>query len=351
MTQLSLWKPNPFENEWVKLIPLHPTDYEKVYAIASDPLLWAQHPSSERYKPEIFAPFFEDILALEAPFVIVDKKTNQIIGSTSYYDYRSENSSIAIGYTFLSRAYWASVYNYKTKELLLNYAFQHVNNVYFHIGASNFRSQKAVQKLGAYLVREYISEKFNRKTESQEFLLTQDLWKQTQENHYTLQLAQSEDIPPILNILAHVLSLQGKQGYYVWDTLDTHKMIEDINAQKVYTLVKEGEIAFVFTLIDQDPFIWLEKDQQNALYLHRMLTHPKYKGKRLFQKVLDWVKKQAQTKQLPYVRMDTWANNSQLIEYYASFGFEHLGNQEMGNVLELPIQNRNLTVALLELKV
>lgn len=59
-----------------------------------------------------------------------------------------------IGYTFYGRNYWGSVYNPSVKKLMLDYAFQFLGKVYFHIGAENIRSQKAIERIGALKVRE-----------------------------------------------------------------------------------------------------------------------------------------------------------------------------------------------------
>lgn len=59
-----------------------------------------------------------------------------------------------IGYTFFSRACWGKSFNSNTKELMLDYAFNIVQSVIFHIGSCNMRSRKAIEKLGAVLFEE-----------------------------------------------------------------------------------------------------------------------------------------------------------------------------------------------------
>jgi RimJ/RimL family protein N-acetyltransferase len=58
-------------------------------------------------------------------------------------------SEVAIGYTFLARKAWGSVHNREMKKLMLDHAFQFVDTVLFHIGENNFRSRKAIEKIGA----------------------------------------------------------------------------------------------------------------------------------------------------------------------------------------------------------
>jgi RimJ/RimL family protein N-acetyltransferase len=148
------WQPENLENEILKLIPLKSTDFDRLFTVAADPLIWEQHPTKDRYKQEVFKRYFDGAVASNTAFLIFDKANDQIIGSTRYYDHKPENSSIAIGYTFLAKKYWGSSYNKACKKLLLAYAFRFVDKIYFHIGASNLRSQKAIEKIGASKIGE-----------------------------------------------------------------------------------------------------------------------------------------------------------------------------------------------------
>jgi RimJ/RimL family protein N-acetyltransferase len=154
MTPTPNWQPT-LADALVKLIPLVVSDDERLYAVAADPLIWEQHPARERYKREVFQSFFDDAIAGGMAFLILDAQTDEVIGSTRYYDYKPDESNIAIGYTFVSRAYWGKEHNRACKKLLLDYAFEYVETVLFHIGKHNLRSQKAIQKIGAVLLREY----------------------------------------------------------------------------------------------------------------------------------------------------------------------------------------------------
>lgn len=148
------WNPELLENELTKLIPLRASDFEALFEVASDPLIWEQHPAKDRYQRNVFKAFFEGALATKTSFLILDKATEQVIGSTRYYDFNAESSSIAIGFTFISRDYWGGPHNRSAKKLLMDYAFQFVDRIYFHIGVNNIRSQKAILKIGATKVRE-----------------------------------------------------------------------------------------------------------------------------------------------------------------------------------------------------
>jgi RimJ/RimL family protein N-acetyltransferase len=140
------------QGELIELRPLTPNDWDALFAAASDSLIWEQHPERDRYKEEVFKSFFKDALASGGAFVIIDRKTQQIAGSTRFYGYDPEKSEIEIGWTFLARKYWGGEYNAEMKRLLLNHAFKFVENVVFFVGEDNVRSQKAVEKVGAIKV-------------------------------------------------------------------------------------------------------------------------------------------------------------------------------------------------------
>jgi RimJ/RimL family protein N-acetyltransferase len=135
--------------ELLELRPLRQDDWERLFAAGSNPLIWQQHPAHNRYQEEKFKEYFQGGLDSGGAFVAIDRKTGQIVGSSRYTAHDPENSEIEIGWTFLARSHWGGSYNGEMKRLMLNHAFQFVDTVIFLIGAKNFRSQKAVEKIGA----------------------------------------------------------------------------------------------------------------------------------------------------------------------------------------------------------
>jgi RimJ/RimL family protein N-acetyltransferase len=138
----------------LRLQPLLESDFERLYAVAADPLIWEQHPNPDRYKRDIFEKYFQGAMASGGAFLVIDNANGEVIGSTRFYDWNPEEKSIFIGYTFLSRSCWGKQYNGAMKQLLLDYAFTFAERVVFHVGAGNIRSQKAMEKLGAIKVKE-----------------------------------------------------------------------------------------------------------------------------------------------------------------------------------------------------
>ena len=142
-------QPSYLVNDIVELVPLKQSDFEELYAVASDPLIWEQHPNPDRYKKEVFEVYFKGAIASGGAFLIKDPSTNDILGCTRFYDFNETEKSVLIGYTFFARSCWGRGINHAVKHLMLDYAFQFVDKVIFHVGANNIRSQKAMEKLGA----------------------------------------------------------------------------------------------------------------------------------------------------------------------------------------------------------
>jgi RimJ/RimL family protein N-acetyltransferase len=145
----------PFElqpmlkGEFLELRPLRPEDWDELYAVNSDPLIWEQHPARDRYKEEVFREFFREALESGGALAAIDLKDGRIIGTSRFHGYDQAKSEVEIGWTFLARSHWGGTYNKEMKGLMLRHAFLFVKSVIFVIGPQNLRSQKAVEKIGA----------------------------------------------------------------------------------------------------------------------------------------------------------------------------------------------------------
>ena len=129
--------------ELLELQPLRQDDWAALFAVASDPLIWEQHPDCDRYKEDVFRQFFADALDSGGTLVAIDRATGQIIGSSRYHSFDATRRVIEIGWTFLARPYWGGRYNGEMKRLMLQHAFTTVDR----------RSRRAVEKIGAVYLR------------------------------------------------------------------------------------------------------------------------------------------------------------------------------------------------------
>jgi RimJ/RimL family protein N-acetyltransferase len=145
------WQPT-LTGQLVELRPLRPEDHDALYAVASDPMIWAQHPDKTRSQPPGFRAFFDGAMASGGAFLIVDRATQHVIGSSRFHGHDAETSVVEIGWTFLARACWGGVYNRDVKHLMLRHAFRFVRRVVFLVDSKNLRSQRAMVKIGGVQV-------------------------------------------------------------------------------------------------------------------------------------------------------------------------------------------------------
>jgi RimJ/RimL family protein N-acetyltransferase len=140
------------QGKLLQLRPLRAENFHDLYAVAADPLIWEQHPNKDRYQEEVFKEFFREALESGGALVAIDSKDGRVTGSSRFHGYDEEKSEIEVGWTFLARSHWGGHYNREMKRLMLLHAFRFVESVIFLIGQENFRSQRAVEKIGGVRV-------------------------------------------------------------------------------------------------------------------------------------------------------------------------------------------------------
>ncbi len=140
------------EGDLLRLRPLRPDDFDELYAVASDPLLWEQHPAWDRYKEDVFREFFREAMESGGALIALDSRDGRVIGSSRYHGYDPGRGEIEIGWTFLARSCWGGAYNRQMKQLMLGHAFRFVASVVFLVGPGNMRSRRAMEKIGGVLV-------------------------------------------------------------------------------------------------------------------------------------------------------------------------------------------------------
>ena len=141
------------KGDLIELRPLGPQDFDALFSAASDPKIWKQHPESDRYQREVFQRFFDGALESKGAFAIIERKSGRIIGSSRYCNLDLANREVEVGWTFLEREFWGGIYNRELKQLMLEHAFRFVDRVVFVVGEQNFRSQKALAKIGASFLK------------------------------------------------------------------------------------------------------------------------------------------------------------------------------------------------------
>ncbi len=140
------------KGELLELRPLRAEDFDDLFSVAADPLIWEQHPTPDRYQEPQFRTFFREALASGGTLIAIDTNNERIIGSSRFHAYDAERSEVEIGWTFLARSHWGGRYNGEMKRLMLQHAFRFVERVVFLVGVDNRRSQRAAEKIGGVRV-------------------------------------------------------------------------------------------------------------------------------------------------------------------------------------------------------
>lgn len=133
--------------------PLRTEDFDALFHAASDPLIWEQHPESTRYQREVFHRFFDSAMESGGAFAVIERSSGRIIGSSRYCNLKPQESEVEIGWTFLERRFWGGSYNRELKKLMIEHALRFVERVVFVVGENNRRSRRALENIGATLLR------------------------------------------------------------------------------------------------------------------------------------------------------------------------------------------------------
>ena len=140
------------QGERLLLRPLCANDWDGLFAVASDPLIWAVHPAHDRWHEPVFRAFFAEALAKGGALVAIDRHSGATVGSSRYQNLSEEaGGSVEIGWTFLARELWGGSFNRELKRLMLAHALAAVERVHFIVGEDNLRSRRAMTKIGGVL--------------------------------------------------------------------------------------------------------------------------------------------------------------------------------------------------------
>ncbi len=143
------------EGEHLLLRPLRADDWDALFAVASDRLIWELHPAHDRWQEDVFREYFANALKYQGALVVIDRASGALIGSSRMQGYDpSGGGSVEIGWTFLSRSHWGGAINREMKRLMLAHALGSVERVKFRVGEDNLRSRRAMEKIGGQLTDE-----------------------------------------------------------------------------------------------------------------------------------------------------------------------------------------------------
>ena len=152
----------------------------------------------------------------------------------------------------------------------------------------------------------------------------------------TIQDCISEDVDTIYRLYEDARLLQTSKKMVVWPYFDKRFIERGIFEKRQWKIVVNGEITCTWTITFNDKEIWGSRDNDDAIYIHRIATNPKYRGNNYVRTIVDWARIYAVNNKRKYIRLDTLGNNTKLIQYYTKSGFTFLGIEKLMNTQGLP---------------
>lgn len=135
----------------ITLRPIAAADWNALFTVASDPLIWAVHPAHDRWREPVFRRFFDEALASGGGLVATDAASGAVVGFSRYDRERVEPGEVEIGWSFLARDRWGGAANAEMKRLMIGHALRYFDRVVFLVGETNIRSRRAMEKIGGRL--------------------------------------------------------------------------------------------------------------------------------------------------------------------------------------------------------
>lgn len=167
-------------------------------------------------------------------------------------------------------------------------------------------------------------------------------------NSIKIENSTVKDVPLIFKFYREAVVYQKPRFENHWPEFSKKMVLNEINESRQFKLLIDKEVACIWAITFSDPEIWGDRDRNNAIYIHRIATHPKFRGQQLFEKILLWAKVYAREHAKDFIRMDTVGKNQKLISHYQKCGFDFLGLFELNNTSGLPAHYHNAKVCLFE---
>jgi len=158
------------------------------------------------------------------------------------------------------------------------------------------------------------------------------------------------DINEIFRLYDIAVTYQKERFHLYWPIFKRSLIKTEINENRQWKILIDNNIACVFAITFEDPFIWEEKNIDKAIYIHRIAASPEYRGQNFVTEIVKWAKQYAAVNKIDYIRLDTVGDNQKLLKHYRKNGFNFLGNVMLKNSQELPQHYHNVSVSLFEIK-
>lgn len=159
-----------------------------------------------------------------------------------------------------------------------------------------------------------------------------------------------EDMPLMFEFYDFAREHQKAHSNRHWQAFDPALIKKEIEEQRQWKILEEEAVACIFMTAYDDPYIWGKRNEDPSVYIHRIVTHPDYRGKNYTVKIVDWAKEHGKALGKKFIRMDTWGDNPKLNDYYVQCGFTFLEIITPESTDNLPPHYSCISLSLLQIE-
>ncbi|MGH9821279.1 MAG: GNAT family N-acetyltransferase [Pyrinomonadaceae bacterium] len=159
----------------------------------------------------------------------------------------------------------------------------------------------------------------------------------------------AEDIETVFELYDKGIEFQKTVFDKTWLGFDAEFINKEIDERRLWKITEDRQTACIYSITYADPIIWGKNSGESAMYIHRIVTNPDFRGRAYVRAITVWAKEFARAHDLRFVRMDTWGDNQKLIDYYKDCGFTYLGMMTPELSDELPRHYVGISLSLFEI--
>ncbi|HQU92618.1 MAG TPA: GNAT family N-acetyltransferase [Pyrinomonadaceae bacterium] len=163
------------------------------------------------------------------------------------------------------------------------------------------------------------------------------------------ETTDASDFDVIFDLYDKAIEFQKTVFDKQWLGFDADLVNREIGEGRLWKIVEDAGVGCIYSVAYEDPIIWGSESHVAAMYIHRIVTNPEFRGHGYVAKIVDWAREHAAGKGLRYIRMDTWADNLKLKDYYLGCGFEWKGTVSPEDSPTMPAHYRGIQLGLFEI--
>ena len=161
--------------------------------------------------------------------------------------------------------------------------------------------------------------------------------------------ATPADFDLVFGLYAKAIEFQKTVFDKQWLGFDADLIDREILEGRLWKIIEDGGVACIYSVAYEDPIIWGEGSDVGAMYIHRIVTNPEFRGRGYVRRIVVWARGHAAENAVRYVRMDTWADNLKLKDYYLACGFKWKGTVTPADSPTMPAHYRGIHLGLFEI--